>query len=68
VLEWAGYRTKVIEFVGGEHTPKNLMLAAVRSQAPADPAARAEAKRALEAFRAFFGIGTHALDPLLAAR
>jgi SAM-dependent methyltransferase len=67
VLEWAGYRTKVIEFVGGEHTPKNLMLAAVRSEAPADPAARAEAKRALEAFRAFFGIGTHALDPLLAA-
>ena len=25
-LEWAGYRTKVMEFVAGEHTPKNLMI------------------------------------------
>ena len=31
-LEWAGYRTKIMEFVGGEHTPKNLMIAAVRER------------------------------------
>ena len=29
-LEWAGYRTKVVEFISSEHTPKNLMIAAVR--------------------------------------
>ncbi len=31
-LEWAGYRTKIMEFVGSEHTPKNLMIAAVRER------------------------------------
>ena len=29
-LEWAGYRTKLMEFVASEHTPKNLMIAAIR--------------------------------------
>jgi SAM-dependent methyltransferase len=64
VLEAAGYRTKVIEFVGGEHTAKNVMLAAVRADTPA--ADRAATRRAIDSFRAYFGIGTHALDPLLA--
>jgi SAM-dependent methyltransferase len=62
-LEWAGYRTKVIEFVAGEHTPKNLMLAAAREgEAFADAAAR----KRIEEFKAFFGVDRHALDPLLA--
>jgi hypothetical protein len=62
VLEWAGYQTKAIEFVGSEHTPKNLMLAAVRKRAPfSDPAAR---ERIVELKR-FFEIQQHALDPLL---
>jgi SAM-dependent methyltransferase len=30
VLEQAGYRTQVIEFIETEHTPKNLLLRAVR--------------------------------------
>ena len=61
-LQWAGYRTKIVEFVPSTHTPKNLLLAAVRRDAPfRDPAARAR----IEAFKAFFGIQQHALDPLL---
>ncbi|MHC1767890.1 MAG: SAM-dependent methyltransferase [Verrucomicrobiia bacterium] len=61
-LEWAGYRTKVLEFVPAEHTPKNLMIAAVRGAAQfADPAARAR----IEELKAFFAIKEHALDPLL---
>ncbi|MBL8752377.1 MAG: SAM-dependent methyltransferase [Planctomycetes bacterium] len=66
VLEHMGYRTKAIEFVGGEHTGKNLMLAAVRGSEPT-PAQRATTRAAIDGFRAFFGIGTHALDELLAA-
>lgn len=31
-LEWAGYDCTVLEFVGGEHTAKNVMLAAVRRE------------------------------------
>ena len=65
VLEWAGYRTKVIEFVASEHTPKNLMIAAIRERAPfADPAALVR----IEQFKKFFGITQHALDSLLVER
>lgn len=63
-LEWAGYRTKVMEFVAGEHTPKNLMIAAVREREPfSDEAAR----KRIEELKKFFDIETHALDSLLVA-
>ena len=61
-LQWAGYRTKIFEFVSSEHTPKNLMIAAIRDHAPfSDPAAR---ERIVE-LKTFFGIKDHSLDPLL---
>jgi len=37
VLKLVGYRSEVIEFVGGEHTPRNLMIRAVKTGAIADP-------------------------------
>jgi hypothetical protein len=64
-LEWAGYRTKVMEFVDSEHTPKNLMIAAVRNR---DPFADEAAGKRIEELKAFFGIKTHALDSLLQER
>jgi SAM-dependent methyltransferase len=36
ILKLVGYRTEVIEFVGGEHTPRNLMIRAVKTGASAD--------------------------------
>jgi len=61
-LEWAGYRTKVMEFVAGEHTPKNLMIAAIRERKPfGDETIRAQ----IVALKEFLGIKQHALDPLL---
>jgi SAM-dependent methyltransferase len=61
-LEWAGYRAKMIEFVSTEHTPKNLMIAAVRDSKPfVSTAARAR----VEQFKEFFGIHHHALDQWL---
>ena len=61
-LEWAGYQTKVIEFVASDHTPKNLMIAAVRKHEPfKDPAKR---QRIMQ-LKQFFGIQHHALDGLL---
>lgn len=63
-LEWAGYRAKIMEFVGGEHTPKNLMIAAIRER----PAFTEEARRQqILGLKAFFGIQHHALDGLLQA-
>ena len=33
LLRFVGYRVEVIEFVGGEHTPRNLMIRAVKTDA-----------------------------------
>ncbi|MBI2812965.1 MAG: SAM-dependent methyltransferase [Opitutae bacterium] len=49
LLEWAGYDTKVFEFISTEHTAKNLMIAATKrlpgdrpGQIPAGPLSRSE--------------------------
>jgi len=57
LLEWAGYRTKVFEFISTEHTAKNLMIAAVRSGQPGDAAVAAR----LRQFADFYGIRTQRL-------
>ena len=36
ILKLLGYRTEVIEFIGGEHTPRNIMIRAVLTGAKAD--------------------------------
>ena len=36
LLRIVGYRVEVIEFVGGEHTPRNLMIRAVKTDAKPD--------------------------------
>lgn len=36
-LKVRGFRVEAIEFVGGEHTPRNLMIRAVKTNAPVDP-------------------------------
>lgn len=57
LLEWAGYRTKVFEFISTEHTAKNLLIAAIKDHAPGDE------RRAhhLREFAAFYGIRTQRL-------
>lgn len=51
LLECAGYRTKVFEFISTEHTAKNLMIAAIKTPT-VDPGAVDRAR----AFAAFYGI------------
>ncbi len=41
ILKLRGYRVEAIEFVGGEHTPRNLMIRAVKTGAVADAAEKA---------------------------
>ena len=41
ILKLRGYRVEAIEFIGGEHTPRNLMIRAVKTGAVADPAEKA---------------------------
>jgi Methyltransferase domain len=42
ILRLLGYRVDVIEFIGGEHTPRNLMIRAVKTGAKADAHDRAK--------------------------
>ena len=36
IMKLCGYRVEAIEFIGGEHTPRNLMIRAVKTGAAAD--------------------------------
>ena len=38
IMKLKGYRVEAIEFIGGEHTPRNLMIRAVKTGATADSA------------------------------
>ena len=38
IMKLLGYRVEAIEFIGGEHTPRNLMIRAVKTGAIADDA------------------------------
>ncbi len=55
LLGWAGYRTKVFEFISTEHTAKNLMIAATKTRATSSAPDAVETQR-LRAFAAFYGI------------
>lgn len=68
LLEWAGYKTKVFEFISTEHTAKNLMIAGIK----AGPAGNAALAARVRDFAAFYGIrqqrlATHLQFPLCGA-
>ncbi len=54
LLEWAGYKTKVFEFISTEHTAKNLMISAIRAR-PAGAPTDAHAA-SVRNFANFYGI------------
>ena len=58
LLEWAGYDTKVFEFISTEHTAKNLMIAAVKRERTAD---RDELAQRVKELAAFYGIRSQRL-------
>lgn len=64
-LEAAGYRTKLIEFVASEHTPKNLLLAAFRPARPTPSTDRRLARDRFNALRAHFGLHGLAIEAIL---
>jgi SAM-dependent methyltransferase len=59
LLEWAGYQTKVFEFISTEHTAKNLMITAIKTgRVRGADVALAERIRT---FARFYGIRDQAL-------
>jgi hypothetical protein len=59
LLEWAGYKTKVFEFISTEHTAKNLMISAIKVRDPGTPTDATAEK--IRAFASFYGITHHRL-------
>ncbi len=57
LLTWAGYRTKVFEFISIEHTAKNLMIAGCKSH----PSGNEQVASRIREFAAFYGITQHQL-------
>jgi Methyltransferase domain len=57
LLEWAGYRTRVMEFISTEHTAKNTMITAVKVRGRGTKADGEQAR----AFAAFYGVRHQAL-------
>ncbi|MBK9989631.1 MAG: SAM-dependent methyltransferase [Verrucomicrobia bacterium] len=57
LLEWAGYRTKVFEFISTEHTAKNLMIAAIKEHAPGSETTAQK----IRDFARFYGIRSQKL-------
>ncbi|KAL1528958.1 hypothetical protein AB1Y20_010280 [Prymnesium parvum] len=56
LLQLAGYDVKVFEFVGGEHTSKNVMIAATRRVEPHTESERAGIRLHLQQQLSMFGI------------
>jgi hypothetical protein len=48
LLRLVGYRVEVVEFVGTEHTPRNLLIRAIRTGQPPTPALVQEYGRLVE--------------------
>ena len=62
-LEARGYRTQIVEFIETEHTPKNLLIRAVREPETADRKASARAE--FQTLKAFLGLEQIRIDRLL---
>lgn len=60
LLETVGYRTQVVEFIDLEHTPKNLLLRAVRTDRPSS-----ESREQYEQLKVQLGLRSFALERLL---
>lgn len=62
LLEANGYKTKVFEFIGTEHTPKNVMIAAVKSNHAFN---KQESIDKVKSLKTMFNIQQHYLEKLL---
>ncbi len=63
LLEWAGFQTKVFEFISTEHTAKNIMIAAIRRPSP-ESELETKAQRTRD-FAQFYGIRSQRLATAL---
>lgn len=63
ILETQGYKTKVFEFISGEHTPKNVLIVATKSKKTKKNIAALETQ--IKNIKTTFGIEYHYLEKLI---
>jgi len=63
ILEYYGYSTKVFEFVSDAHTPKNVMITALKKQNAT--AEKESILNKIKHIKAYFGIGYHHLERMM---
>lgn len=63
ILEYYGYKTKVFEFISDAHTPKNVMIVALRDPKVTlhDPLVLQKIKES----KTYFGIRYHHLEKMM---
>lgn len=65
LLEAYGYKTKVFEFIDTEHTPKNVLIVAIKSEKEKEKETKQTALDKVIALKNLFGIRSHYLETLL---
>lgn len=68
VLEICGYRAQVIEFIDTEHTPKNLLIKAVKRQSELNSSEMREIVEQYGSLKSQFGIQSFYLERALGTR
>jgi len=63
ILEYFGYKTKVVEFISDQHTPKNVLLIGVKKGNSAPD--KLALINQLRSVKAYLGIGYHHLERLM---
>ncbi len=63
ILESEGYNTKAFEFISDAHTPKNVMITAIKGKKPAQQ--RQAAQKQFDDAKKFLGIDLHYLEKAL---
>lgn len=62
ILEYFGYQTKVLQFISDAHTPKNVMIIAVKKSI--DTNKQAKILEQLKSTKAYFGLEYHYLEKI----
>lgn len=62
LLEKAGYTTNLFEFIGGEHTPKNVMITAIKNPKSPTDSEKADIQKRIDILKSQFGINHHYLE------
>jgi len=63
ILEYAGYKTKVFEFISDAHTPKNVMIVGIKNHRSTQD--KEQILKKIKDAKAYFGIGYHHLERML---